>query len=105
MKVYTTSEDPVVVDVHQPGGARDGRAYVQIETPVGIVSFDDASAEQLEYAIRAARIGALAINMGTVKPHQMTQMCRAPGAGGTVCTRDRDHLGEHWIGGGQERWL
>lgn len=65
MKVYTTSEDPVVVDVSSANGKR---AYVQIETPTGIVSFDDASAEQLEYAVRAARIGAQAINIGTVRP-------------------------------------
>jgi hypothetical protein len=63
VKIYTTSEHAVVVDV-SAGGVR---AYVQLETPTGIVAFDDAAAEQLEYAIRAARIGAQAINIGSVR--------------------------------------
>ena len=66
MKIYTTSKDHVTVDISTPGH----RAYVQIETPTGIVMFDDAAAEQLEYAVRAARIGAQAINVGSVRPKE-----------------------------------
>jgi len=66
MKVYTTTEDTVVVDI-----SSTPRAYVQLEVPTtGILMLDDASAEQLEYAIRAARIGAQAINIGVVRPRE-----------------------------------
>lgn len=78
MKIYTTSEDHVTVDISTPGH----RAYVQIETPTGIVMFDDAAAEQLEYAVRAARIGAQAINVGSVRPTSEPACAFAAGAHG-----------------------